>query len=157
MPNPFVDMEEGQGTPGGGIIRDYFGGRTPQPTTPADPRTVSQIRRQRGGPTTARLCRVSTSILAAGGRDDDVVLDGDFGAPPASAPMGGRDAASAPPTSTAPMRKFVREAAVDDGDMLTIDVTLRKEDYGAPGLLDFRMNMLMATTPLTQKFGVARH
>jgi hypothetical protein len=35
------------------------------------------------------------------------------------------------------LRKFVRDVAVDDADMLTIDVMLRKEDYGAPGSSDY--------------------
>jgi hypothetical protein len=50
---------------------------------------------------------------------------------------GGRKASDAPPKSTKQLRKFVRNVAVDDADMLSIDVTLRKEDYGAPGSSDY--------------------
>jgi hypothetical protein len=46
---------------------------------------------------------------------------------------------------------------VDDADMLDVDVTLRKEDYREPGTSDYRKNMLMATTSLSEKFGVAKH
>jgi hypothetical protein len=34
---------------------------------------------------------------------------------------------------------------------------LKKEDYGAPGLLDYCKNMAMAKAGLTKKFGVACH
>jgi hypothetical protein len=70
---------------------------------------------------------------------------------------GGRKASDAPPKSTKQLRKFVRDVAVDDANMLTIDVTLRKEDYGAPGSSDYRKNQAFATAGLAEKFGVARH
>ena len=90
MPNLFVDVdvEAGRGTPVENA-GNYFGEGTPQqpPTTPFDPCTVNKVRRGRGGPTMARLCSVSTSILVAGGRDDDGLVDEYFGAP-ASASRG---------------------------------------------------------------------
>ena len=67
-------------------------------------------------------------------------MDEYFGAPP-SASRGGCDARSAPLTLTVQMRKFVQEVAVSDADMLTINVTLRKEDYGMPDSSDYRKNM----------------
>ena len=147
MSNQFVDMETGDRV----TARNYFGeGGADQFTTPFDTRTVGQMRRQRTGPTTSRLRRVSSSILAAGGREDGVGET--FGGP-----AQGRDAQTAPPKSTSQMRKFVRAEPVPDGDMLTIDVTLKKEDYGAPGSSDYRKNMAMATVGLSEKFGVARH
>jgi hypothetical protein len=154
MPNPFVDDVETGGRRTG--ASDYFSGTTPQrsgrsPQKQTTPFTVSQVRqaRQSAGPTTARLRRVSTSILAAGGRDDS--SDVRFGAT-------GRDAGHAPPKTTAQMRKFVREIPVDDADILhNSGVTLRKEDYGTPGSTDYRKNMLMATASLPEKFGVAKH
>ena len=53
--------------------------------------------------------------------------------------------------------KFVRTEDVPDEDMLEIQVSLRKEDYGDHGTSDYRKNMAMATAPLKDKFGVARH
>jgi hypothetical protein len=96
-------------------------------------------------------------MLKAGGRDagggNDV-----FGTPaPRSAFRGGRDVRFAPPTLTVQLKKFVHQEAVDDADMLDVDVTLRKEDYGEPGTSDYRKNMLMATMSLSEKFGVAKH
>jgi hypothetical protein len=41
--------------------------------------------------------------------------------------------------------------------VLAIDVTLKKEDYGVPGLSDYRKNALMATAGLSEKFSVDRH
>ena len=151
MSNQFVDMESGDGD--GATAQNYFGeSGADQFTTPLDARTVGQMRRERTNPTTSRLRRVSTSILAAGGREDGVSEN--FGS---SSQSQGRDARTAPPTSTTQMRKFVRVDPVPDGDMLTIDVTLKKEDYGVPGSSDFRKNMAMATAGLSEKFGVARH
>ena len=161
MPNPFinaneVDVEAGAATPAS-QAGNYFGdarNSTPhrQTRSPFDPRTVGQVRFGRGaGPTTARLRRVSTSILAAGRRDDELDFGDGIGA------SGGRTASDAPPKSTKQLRKFVRDVPVDDADMLTIDVTLRKEDYGAPGSSDFRKNQAFATAGLHEKFGVARH
>lgn len=138
MPNPFRDdidvMETGDTTP----ACNHFGGQTPArtyPTTPFNPCTVSQVRQERRGSTTAHFRRVSTSILAAGGRDDGAVAD-QLGAA-ASAPRGGRDASAAPPMSTSQMRKFDCDVLADDADMLTIDVKLRKEDYGVTGSSDY--------------------
>jgi hypothetical protein len=70
---------------------------------------------------------------------------------------GGRDAAHAPPKKTTQMRKFVHEIPVNDGDLLTVNVTLQKEDYGKPRPSDYRKNMMMATASHPEKFGVARH
>lgn len=152
MSNQFVDSEAGEGTQGGAKASEFFGGGGGDRfTTPLDTRTVGQIRRQRTGPTTARLRRVSSSILAAGGKDDGGVDS--FGGTRSR----GRDASSAPPTDTSQFRKFVRVDPVPDGDMLAIDVTLKKEDYGLPGSSDYRKNMAMATAGLSDKFGVARH
>ena len=53
--------------------------------------------------------------------------------------------------------KFVLNDDVPDIDMMDIDVMLRKEDYGVPGTTEFRKNMQMATAPLSNKFGVAKH
>ena len=41
--------------------------------------------------------------------------------------------------------------------MLTINVTLNKEDYGLLGSSDYWKNMSMATVGLPEKFGAARH
>ena len=41
--------------------------------------------------------------------------------------------------------------------MFEVDVTLRKQDYGKPGSTEYRKNRDMATHPLAEKFGVARH
>ena len=76
MSNQFVDTESGGGTRDGTATRDYLGndeGGGLQFTTPFDMHTVGQIWHQRTGTMTARLCRVFTSILAAGGCDDCVI------------------------------------------------------------------------------------
>ena len=128
--------------------------------TPSGPRTVRQARQQRQmlGSTTARLRRVSTQFLTSGGQEEgfDGGESGQFGRGGQSQ-GGGRNARSAPPISLGQLQKFVRDEAVPDSDMLNIDVTLRKEDYGAPGSSDYRKNMAMATAALSEKFGVARH
>ena len=63
-----------------------------------------------------------------------------------------------PPARTGPQSsKFVRTVDVPDSAMLNVDVTLKKDDYGLPGSSDYRKNMAMATAPLSDKFGVARH
>jgi hypothetical protein len=41
--------------------------------------------------------------------------------------------------------------------MLETQLTLPKAAYGKPGSSNFRKNMLMATYPLSEKFGVAKH
>ena len=155
MSNQFVDAESGEGPLDGPNARGFVGGGGgDQFTTPLDTRTVGQIRRQRTGPTTARLRHVSTSILAAGGREDGASYNfgGSF-----LPQLQGRDARTAPPIATSQMRNFVRTDPVPDGDMLAIDVTLKKEDYGVPGSSDYCKNMAMATAGLTEKFGVAWH
>jgi hypothetical protein len=93
-------VEFGNGTPGGEAAK-YFSGTTPRrnPATPFNLRTVCQFR---GGPTTARLRRVSTSLMAAGEKGD-VVDENYFGTPAAPAAQGGHDASSAPPKSTVQM------------------------------------------------------
>ena len=55
------------------------------------------------------------------------------------------------------MRKFVCTNPVLDGDMLLINVALRKEDYGVPGSSDYQKNMAMAMDRLSEKFGVTHH
>ena len=101
MSNPFVDTESGGGARDGTAARDYFendeGGGL-QFTMPFDMHTVGQIRRQRTGTTTACLCHVSTSLLAAGGRDDSIT-DEPFGGT-SLAHHQGHNARSAPPTTT---------------------------------------------------------
>eukprot|EP00956_Cyclotella_meneghiniana_P025569 scaffold53544_cov39-Cyclotella_meneghiniana.AAC.4 len=60
-------------------------------------------------------------------------------------------------TSASPQKsKFVRTT---DNDVFAtnIQVALRKEDYGEPGSSEYRKNMALATYPLAEKFGVARH
>ena len=44
-----------------------------------------------------------------------------------------------------------------DEEMLDIEVLPKKEDYGELGSLDYQKNQAMATAPLWEKFGVARH
>ena len=53
--------------------------------------------------------------------------------------------------------KFVLEEDILDADIADADVTLRKEHYGVPGSSDYRKNMMLATSPLSDKFGVASH
>jgi hypothetical protein len=53
--------------------------------------------------------------------------------------------------------KFVRATDLPDDELLTIQVSLKKEDYGELGSSDYRKNRAMATQPLAEKFGVARH
>ena len=44
-----------------------------------------------------------------------------------------------------------------DEEMLDIEVSLKKDDYGELGSSDYQKNQAMATAPLSEKFGVARH
>ena len=158
MSNPFVDAESGGGARDGTATRDFYGNDEYgglQFTAPFDTCTVGQIRHQRTGTMMAHLRCVSTSLLAAGSRKDSII-DEPFGGT-SLVHHQGRNARSAPPTTTLQIWKFVHAEPVPDGDMLLIDVTLKKEDYGAPGLLDYRTNMAMAMAGLTEKFGVARH
>jgi hypothetical protein len=53
--------------------------------------------------------------------------------------------------------KFVRDEDLGEEFMSEVDVTLRKQDYGEPGSTEYRKNREMATRPLAEKFGVARH
>ena len=53
--------------------------------------------------------------------------------------------------------KFVLEEDILDVDIADSDVTLRKEHYGVPGSSDYRKNMVLVTSPLDDKFGVASH
>ena len=63
-----------------------------------------------------------------------------------------------PPTPRSAQRsKFVLDTDVPDTDMLDIEVSLKKEDYGEPGTSDYRKNRAAATAALSEKFGVARH
>lgn len=67
----------------------------------------------------------------------------------------GLSAIARPPSTHAD--KFTRTVDVPDSDMLETQVTLSKANYGRVGSSDYRKNMLMATTPLSEKFGVAKH
>ena len=61
-------------------------------------------------------------------------------------------------SSSSPQKaKFVLTYDVPDEDMLDLEVSLKKEDYGLPGSSDYRKNRAMATAALSEKFGVARH
>ena len=147
MPSGFVDVESGDGAPQG----NQFGGKTPLSKFSSQPQDTRTVRQVRGGanPATNAFRRVSSSVLKAGGREAGEGNDV-FGTPaPRSAFRSGRDVRFAPPTSTVQLKKFVRMEAVDDADMLDVDVTLRKEDYGEPGTSDYRKNMLMATKSLS--------
>jgi hypothetical protein len=62
----------------------------------------------------------------------------------------------APPKSVQ-AAKFVRDEDVPDSEMREGQVVLRREDYGEPGSTEYRKNMQMATYPLAEKFGVAKH
>jgi hypothetical protein len=64
---------------------------------------------------------------------------------------------SAPPVATSHSSKFVRVYDVPDSALLETQVSLSKAAYGKPGSSDYRKNKLMATAPLSEKFGVARH
>ncbi len=64
---------------------------------------------------------------------------------------------SSRPSITSHSSKFVRLSDVPDSDLLDTQVTLSKANYGQPGSSDYRKNMLMATTGLSEKFGVAKH
>ena len=116
LSNQFVDMELGDGN--GATARNYFGeGGADQFTTPFDTHTVRQMRRQRTGPTTSCLRRVSTSILAVGGRE--VGVGKNF-----RSLSHGHDARTAPPTTTLQMQKFIGSDPVPDGDIIAIDVII---------------------------------
>ena len=104
---------------------------------------------------TTYLHHVSQSLLAAGDHEDNII----------DKPVGGTslahyhacNARSTPPTTTAQMRKFVHAEPIPDVNMLSINVTLKKEDYGFPHLSDYFKNMAIAAVGLTKKFGVAHH
>jgi hypothetical protein len=51
----------------------------------------------------------------------------------------------------------LRDRSLGEEFMSEVDVTLRKQDYGEPGSTEYRKNREMATRPLAEKFGVARH
>ena len=53
--------------------------------------------------------------------------------------------------------KFVMESKIPDDQIQGCDIILRREHYGAPGTAEHRKNAILATTPLTEKFGVPRH
>ena len=128
--------------------------------TPASSGTAQQtrVRMQASKSSTEQLRRVSSQFMASEGRED--VFDGgasvDFGEKQRSYKKA-RSPKAAAPNSVPHLKKFVRDEAVSDEDMLDIDVTLKKENYGVPGTSDYRKNMVMATTGLAEKFGVARH
>ena len=49
------------------------------------------------------------------------------------------------------------ENEIPDDQIQGCDIILRREHYGAPGTAEHRKNAILATTPLTEKFGVPRH
>ncbi len=51
----------------------------------------------------------------------------------------------------------MRAMDLPDEEMLDIEVSLKKEDYGELGSSDYQKSQAMATEPLSKKFGVARH
>ena len=51
--------------------------------------------------------------------------------------------------------KSVLPEDVFDADIADADITLRKEHYGVPGSSDYRNNMVLETSSLADKFGVA--
>ena len=53
--------------------------------------------------------------------------------------------------------KFVLPEDILDVDIADADVILWKEHYGVPGSSDYRKNMMLATSLLSDKFGVASH
>ena len=53
--------------------------------------------------------------------------------------------------------KFVLSEEIFDADIADADITLWKEHSGVPGSSDYRKNMVLATSLLTDKFGVASH
>ena len=148
-------------------------------------------------PTTARLRRVSSSLLRAAPGNDDQFGDGVGGGqqgrrqnPPPPPPRTGERTPNqryysqfGTPLNTGPAQqhqqqqqqqraaprqnnglpitgqhsKFVRDDDLPDDQMLDIEVSLKKEDYGVVGSSDYRKNRAMATAPLSEKFGVARH
>ena len=123
--------------------------------TPFNMHTVGRIWHQRTQAMMARLYCVSTSLLAAGGCDNSVI-DEPFGGT-YLAQYQDRNTRSALPPITTQMRKFVHAGPIPDGDMLLINVTLKKEDYGVVGSLDYCKNTAMAMAGLTKKFGASHH
>ncbi len=61
------------------------------------------------------------------------------------------------PTATSHASKFVRLSDLPNSAMLETQVTLLKAAYGEPVSSDYHKNMIMATTLLSKKFGVAKH
>ena len=53
--------------------------------------------------------------------------------------------------------KFAMESEIPDDQIQGCDIILRQEHYDAPGTTEHRKNAILATTPLTEKFGVPRH
>ena len=111
-------------------------------------------------PTTARLHRVSSSLLQAapGGTnqfgDRNQTGQGRFG----TSVSGNADQQrqQQPPPSRQ-HSKFVWAMDLSDDKMLDIEVSLKKEDYGELGSSDYQQNQAMATAPMSEEFGVARH
>ena len=126
------------------------------------------------GTNTSRLPRVSMNIAQQSGRDEEVSASSEeeegediplpnFEAsarktktPGPKQGISQSDRSNAGTTGSQ-KSKFVRETDVPDSLLLTVEVTLRKEDYGEPGTSEYRKNRQMATHALEQKFGVARH
>ena len=53
--------------------------------------------------------------------------------------------------------KFVLQQDIPDEFIDDQDIILKKENYGTPGTTEWRKNMVMATEPLQEPFGVAQH
>jgi len=103
--------------------------------TPSVPLTVGQARQQKktDRSSTARLPRVSTQFLTSGGQEDGFEGAESINFGEGQNHSGGQDMRAAPPTSVSQLCKFVKDDAVPDSDMLDGHITLRKENYGAPG------------------------
>ena len=53
--------------------------------------------------------------------------------------------------------KFVLLEGILDADITGANVTLQKEHYGVPGSSDYGKNMVLATSPSADNFGVTSH
>ena len=53
--------------------------------------------------------------------------------------------------------RFVLSEEVLDANIVHADITLQIEQYGVPGLSDYRKNIVLVTSPLAAKCGVASY
>ncbi len=100
--------------------------------------------------TTARLCCVSSSLLQAAQGGTHQFSDGN------DRQQEHQQQQQQPPLSRQ-HSKFVWAMDLPDDEMLDIEVSLKKEDYGELGSSDYQKNRAMATAPLMEKCGVSRH